>query len=361
MLIFTYFMLAVGVSFLCSILEAVLLSITVSHIELTKDKNPALGRLMEFQKDNIDFSIAAILTLNTFAHTLGAAGVGAEAAKLFGEQYMFYISAVLTLLILVLSEIIPKTVGAFYWKQLAGPATRIIKLLVFITYPILVVMNRLTSLIAPGRRALITKEEVIATASVAEDEGVLHEKERRIIQNAVRLREIRARDILTPRSVLFSVQRDALLGVFDDKASLDLQRFKEYSRVPVFGNSIDDIVGVVISKELFHELVADELADKRDIIKPVTRVNENIPVSKLIDMFVSRSEHLFIVCDRYDQTEGVVTLEDAVETLLGIEIVDELDSNVDMQALARARILRHRGQVKRDAAATKATTKPAEP
>jgi len=353
MLILIYFLLAVGVSFLCSILEAVLLSISVSHIELTREKDAALGRLMEHQKENIDFSIGAILTLNTFAHTLGAAGVGAEAAQLFGEEYMFYISAALTLLILVLSEIIPKTLGAFYWKELAGGATRIIRWLVFITYPILVVMNRLTTLIAPGRRTLITKEEVIATANVAEEEGVLREKERRIIQNVVGLREIRAKDILTPRSVMFSVQEDALLAVFDDPAALDLQGFKEYSRVPVFGRSIDDIVGVVISKELFHALVAGAPADRREIIKPVTRVNENVPVSKLIDMFVSRSEHLFVVSDRYDQTEGVVTLEDAMETLLGMEIVDELDSNVDMQAVARSHLLRHRSQLRREAAAAK--------
>jgi len=344
MLILIYFLLAVGVSFLCSILEAVLLSITASHIELVKDKDKPLGRLMEHQKDSIDYSIAAILTLNTFAHTLGAAGVGAEAARLFGEQYMFYISAALTLLILVLSEIIPKTLGAFYWKDLAGVATRLIRLLVFLTYPILVVMNRITALIAPGRRVVITKEEVIATANVAEEEGVLREKERRIIQNLLQLREFKAKDILTPRSVMFSVQQDTLLGALEGKSGLDMHQFKEYSRVPVYGSSVDDIVGVVISKELFHELIARELEDKRRLIKPVTKVNENIPVSKLIDMFISRKEHLFIVCDNYEQTEGVVTLEDALETLLGTEIVDELDSNVDMQTLAKARIWARRNQ-----------------
>lgn len=344
MLMLIYFLLAVGVSFLCSILEAVLLSITASHIELVKEKDKPLGRLMERQKDNIDFSIAAILTLNTFAHTLGAAGVGAEAARLFGEDYMFVISFVLTILILVVSEIIPKTLGAFYWKELAGASTRMIRVLVVLTYPIVVVMNRITALIAPGRRVLVTKEEVIATANVAEEEGVLREKERVVIQNLLRLREVKAKDILTPRRVMFCVQEDELLGAFEDKTRLDMSRFREYSRVPVYGKSVDDIVGIVISKELFHEMIADQLEDKRQIIKPETRVNENIPVSKLIDMFVARQEHLFIVCDGYDQTEGVVTLEDAVETLLGMEIVDELDSNVDMQALAKAGIWARRNR-----------------
>lgn len=344
MLMLIYFLLAVGVSFLCSILEAVLLSITASHIELVKEKDKPLGRLMERQKDNIDYSIAAILTLNTFAHTLGAAGVGAEAARLFGEEYMFTISFVLTILILVVSEIIPKTVGAFYWKDLAGVSTRLIRLLVVLTYPVVVVMNRITALIAPGRRVLVTKEEVIATANVAEEEGVLRETERVIIHNLLRLREVKAKDILTPRSVMFGIQADELLGALTGEIRLDMSRFKEYSRVPVYGKSVDDIVGVVISKELFHEMLARQLEDPRQIIKPVTKVNENIPVSKLIDMFVARKEHLFIVCDSYDQTEGVVTLEDAVETLLGMEIVDELDSNVDMQALAKAGIWARRNR-----------------
>lgn len=151
MLMLLYFLLAIGVSFLCSILEAVLLSITISHVEVVKDKDKELGLLMESQKKNIDFSIAAILTLNTFAHTLGAAGVGAEAARLFGEEYMFYISAFLTLLILVFSEIIPKTLGAFYWKSLASSSTRIIKFLTIITYPLLVIMNKITIFIAPEK------------------------------------------------------------------------------------------------------------------------------------------------------------------------------------------------------------------
>ena len=179
MLMILYFFIAVGVSFLCSILEAVLLSITASHIELTKEKDSKLGILMESQKKNIDFSIAAILTLNTFAHTLGAAGVGAEAAKLFGEEYMFYISAILTILILVFSEIIPKTLGAFYWKELAGFSTRVIKTLIFITYPLLVILNKITILIARDKNDTITKEEIIATAYIAEEEGIL-KRERKL-------------------------------------------------------------------------------------------------------------------------------------------------------------------------------------
>ncbi|WP_072682620.1 CNNM domain-containing protein [Arcobacter sp. LA11] len=338
MLIFIYFSIAVGISFLCSILEAVFLSITASHVEMTKQKNEKLGILMEKQKNNIDFSIAAILTLNTFAHTLGAAGVGAEAAKMFGEEYMFYISAFLTLLILVFSEIIPKTLGAYYWKSLAGFSTRTIKFLIFITYPILIVMNKITNVITPKKKETITKEEIIATANIAEETGVLRERESDMIENLLQLHEIKVRDIFTPRSVLFSVQRDILVNSFKEQGLIDLDKFKEYSRVPIFNKNIDDIIGVVISKEYFHEYIENNLEEKNEIIKPIFSVNENIPVSKLIDMFLLKKEHMFIVVDNYGQTEGVVTLEDAVETLLGVEIVDELDTNIDMREVARTKM-----------------------
>ena len=344
MLMLLYFSIAIGISFLCSILEAVLLSITVSHVELVKQKNEKLGLLMENQKQNIDFSIASILTLNTFAHTLGAAGVGAEAAKLFGEEYMFYISAVLTILILVFSEIIPKTLGAYYWKSLASFSTRTIKFLVFITYPILVVMNKITTYITPDKKETITKEEILATVNVAEEKGVIKEKETDMIENLLQLHEIKVKDILTPRSVVFSIQKKELLNSFKNRENINLEKFKEYSRVPVFGKNIDDIEGIVISKELFLEYIENNLENKKDIIKPIISVNENIPVSKLIDMFLAKKEHMFIVTDNYGQTEGIVTLEDAVETLLGVEIVDELDSNVDMRQVAKIKMQKLRKQ-----------------
>lgn len=286
MLMLTYFLIAIGVSFLCSILEAVLLSITASHVELVKQENENLGLEMQKQKTNIDFSIAAILTLNTFAHTLGAAGVGAEAAKLFGEEYMFHISAFLTILILVFSEIIPKTLGAYYWKSLSGFSTRTIKVLIFITYPLLIVLNKITNFITPEKKETITKEEIIATANIAEENGVLKERESGMIENLLQLHEIKARDIFTPRSVLFSVQKDDLINSFKENMSLDLNKLKEYSRVPVYKDDIDDIIGVVISKEYFHEYIENNLEDKTKIIKPIFSVNENIPISKLIDLFL---------------------------------------------------------------------------
>ena len=338
MLILIYFLLAVGVSFLCSILEAVLLSITPSHIELVKKENKKLGKEMQKQKNNIDFSIAAILTLNTFAHTLGAAGVGAEAAKVFGEDYMFYISAILTLLILIFSEIIPKTLGAYYWKSLSGFSTRSIKFLILFTYPLLIILNKITNYITPANKEVITKEEILATANIAEESGILKESESGVIENLLQLSDIKVRDIFTPRSVLFSVQKNDLIRSFKDPSILDLEKFKEYSRVPIYKDGIDDIIGVVISKEYFHEYIQNKIKNKEKIIKPVFSVNENIPISKLIDLFLIKKVHMFIVVDNYEQTKGVVTLEDAVETLLGVEIVDELDTNIDMREVARTKM-----------------------
>jgi len=339
MLMLTYFFIAIGVSFLCSILEAVLLSTTTAHIKTVKEKNHKLGSLMMHQKENIDFSIAAILTLNTFAHTLGAAGVGAEAVKVFGQDYMFYISAVLTLLILIFSEIIPKTLGAYYWKPLSKVCTIIIKYLVLITYPLLVVMNKLTDLIKPDEKKLtITKEEIAAAAMVAEENGILKEKETSFIENILNFENIRVKDIHTPRSVMFALSKKTLISSFEDPSILNYNKLKEYSRIPIYGENIDDIIGIVYSKEYFYECISNELDDKSKIIKSIYTINENIPISKLLDIFLSRKEQLFVVTDKYDQTVGVVSLEDVMETLLGTEIVDEQDRFENLRKVAKLKL-----------------------
>ncbi|MGM0518625.1 MAG: CNNM domain-containing protein [Campylobacterota bacterium] len=340
MLMFIYFFIAVGVSFLCSILEAVLLSIDKAHVEVTKNKNKSLGSLMQKQQDGIDYSIGSILTLNTFAHTLGAAGVGAEAVKLFGQEYMFYISAILTILILVFSEIIPKTIGAYYWKALSGFSTRVISFLVFITYPLLFVMSKITSFITTNEnKNKITKEEITAATNIALKDGIIKNKDSNIINNLLNLENIKVKDIHTPRSVVESFSEDEVIQSLESKdEKLDFVKLMQHSRIPVYSTNIDSITGVLFSKEYFLEYIEDNLQDKSKIIKPVFSVYENIPISKLIDLFISRKEQLFIVVDRYDQTEGIVTLEDAIETLLGSEIVDEQDKFTDMRELAKSRM-----------------------
>lgn len=341
MLLIVYFFIAVGISFLCSILESVLLSLTPAYIASIKNTKPKTATLLKNQKKNIDKSIGAILTLNTFAHTLGAAGVGAEAVKIFGDEYMFYISAFLTILILIFSEIIPKTIGAYYWKSLSGISARLINVLIIITYPLLIIMKHITKLISPKNSSFtnISKEELEATVSLGEEAGLLKENDSLIIENILTLNKIKVKDIHTPRSVMFCLSKENLEKSFDKNSDvkLNLSKLKEYSRVPIYEENIDNIVGIIFSKEYFYEYTKENRKVENKLIKPVFKINENIPVSKLLDMFITKKEHMFIVVDNYDQTEGIVTLEDAIETLLGKEIVDEFDQNIDMRALAKNR------------------------
>lgn len=339
MLIFIYFFIAVGISFVCSILEAVLLSITASHIEVIKSKNEKLGNLMFKQKEQINISIGAILTLNTFAHTLGAAGVGSEAAKHFGDEFMFYISAILTILILIFSEIIPKTLGANHWKSLSGIATRVISWLVFITYPLVIIMNKITSFISSEDKGSISREEVAAAANIAQASGTIRNSESDMIENILNLDEIKVEEIHTPRSVMVALSKEELLNSFNNpQSTINFDKIKEYSRIPIYDGDIDNIIGLIISKEYFHEYITNELENKEDIIKSAYNINENIPISKLLNLFLSRNEHLFIVTDNYGQTKGVVTLEDSIETLLGVEIVDELDNDVNLREVAKIKM-----------------------
>ena len=340
MLLLIYFMLAVGVSFLCSILEAVLLSQNQSYIESLKITKPKLAKRLENQKKNIELSIGSILTLNTFAHTLGAAGVGAEAVKIFGDEYMFYISAILTILILVFSEIIPKTIGAMYWKELAGISSRLIQFLTFITYPLLFIMNFITSFISKNKPIeTITKEELKATINMSEEAGIIKQKDFRIIENILKYSKVKVKEIYTPRKVLFSLNQEDLINSLENKetVNIEMDKLKEYSRIPIYNENIDDIVGVIFSKEFFHEFIENTLENKNDIIRPVFKINENIPISKLLDLFLSKKEHMFIVVDHYDQTKGIVTLEDVLEELLGTEIVDEFDTIINKREEAKSK------------------------
>lgn len=341
MLLLIYFFIAVGISFLCSILESVLLSLTPAYIASIKDTKPKTATLLENQKKDIDKSIGAILTLNTFAHTLGAAGVGAEAVKIFGEEYMFYISVFLTILILIFSEIIPKTIGAYYWKHLSALSARLINVLIIITYPFLTIMKHITRVISPQNSSFhnISKEELEATVLLGEEAGLLKENDSLIIENILALNKIKVKDIHTPRSVMFCISKEDFEKSFDKSSDVELNfsKLKEYSRIPVYEENIDNIVGVVFSKEYFYEYNNDNRDIQNELIKPVFKINENIPVSKLLDMFIIKKEHLFIVVDNYGQTEGIVTLEDAIETLLGKEIVDEFDKNIDMREVAKNR------------------------
>ena len=334
-LLVTYLLLTLILSFMCSLLEATLLSSTSSYIESLDKKgySPKTVDLAKDVKQNIDKSISSILTLNTFANTMGAAGVGAQAAIIFGSNWQAVIAFILTLMVLFISEIFPKTLGAIYWRKFIVPAVYIISFMVKITYPFIFLATFITNALQKGRKneANFSKDEIITIVNMSEKEGVLQAKESILIKNLFKLKNIKAKDIMTPRTVVFA---------FDSKTTLKEALLNDnlyvYSRIPVYNESIDDIAGVVFKQTILEKRVKKKKKTLlKDIIVPVHKVPENISVSTLFDMFIRMKMHLFIVQDEYGQTSGVVTLEDALETMLGIEIVDEMDQVTDLQEFAK--------------------------
>jgi len=328
-----FFVLSVGVSFVCSILESALLSTQMSYISLLEKESPKVGKLLKSHKENINVSIASVLILNTVANTLGAAAVGAQASKIFGDEAVIYVSIVLTFAILYFSEIIPKTIGAIYWKQLAPFTAYAIKFFIFITYPIIKTTLFITDKISTKKKEKpsTTKDELIASMQLSENEGVIDEKESDLIENVLKLDEVKVADILTPRSVVFALDESmSIKEVLETKEDIF-----SFSRIPVYKGTIDNVTGIVLTKQLFREFLKDEDAILANIKKDIFSINENVPVAKALDLFIRKKEHMFLVTDSYDQTEGIVTLEDCVETILGMEIVDESDKTDDMRELAK--------------------------
>lgn len=326
------FIAVIGTSFLCSVLESVILSTNVTYISVLEKKNPAAGKLLKNLRTDIDSSIASILILNTIANTLGATAIGVQAQNVFSgdKTLVMIVSIILTFMILFFAEIIPKTIGAVYWKQLAPTSARIIRLFVIITYPIIVITQFVTKKIkGKDNNDSISREELIHSTLLSEEEGVIGDLESDIIENTLTLHNIKIAEILTPRSVMYAVEKHtAIKDILEDK------RTYKFSRVPVYEGTIDNIVGIVLTKRLFKQAIKDKNAPIDSIMKPVFTLNENIPVGKALNKFIQKKEHMFIVLDNYDQTEGLITLEDCIETLLGLEIMDESDTTADMRRLA---------------------------
>lgn len=327
-----YFLLAVLISFLCSILEAVLLSVSHAHIELLIGDGLRSGRILKKLKERVDRPLAAILTVNTVANTVGAAGVGAQALALFGSGWVALASGLLTFVILVFSEVIPKTLGTAYWKQLAPFSAYAITGLIFLCYPMVLFLRAISRLIARGGggQARVTRRELSALAGIGADEGTLMGKEKRVIQNLLRLKYIRAGDVMTPRSVMSALRQDLTVS----EAMAEMQQLK-FSRIPVYEGNVDRITGLVLRIRIFEaqtegkgHLTLEQLS------QPIHAVPESKSIAGTLDEFIKRREHLFLVVDEYGGTEGIVTLEDAIETLLGVEIVDEFDSVADMRQYA---------------------------
>lgn len=331
-LILLYLFGALGVSFLCSVLEAVLLSTPVSFISMKESQGVKAAPLLMKYKTNIDRPVAAILTLNTVAHTIGAAGVGSESVKVFGEAYFGIISAILTLLILVLSEIIPKTIGASYWRTLAMPSAKIIKALIVIAYPLVWLSELLTRCVSPKIQPLtVSREEVAAMVSVGTDEGVIEDAENKVIQSFLKLSNVKAEDIMTPYVVVSSVSTGTTMKEFYDNKAL-----APFSRIPVFETGREFITGYVRRANVLEMLTQDKFTMQlKDIVRPILFFMEDAKVSDIWQRMLQEKEHISVITDEYGCMRGIVTMEDVIETMLGVEIMDECDTTENLQAMAR--------------------------
>ncbi len=330
-LIIIYFLGALSLSFLCSILEAVLLSTPMSYISMKEKQGNATASLMKKYKENVDRPVGAILSLNTIAHTIGSAGVGAESIRIFGEEYFGIISAILTLLILVLSEIIPKTIGASYWRSLAMLSTKIIRIMIVVTYPLVLLSELITRLFTPKKhQASISREEVSAMVDIGKEEGVFRESESKIIKSCIRLSSVKAKEIMTPSIVVEAVNQKLTFKEF-----YDIQDWK-FSRIPIYNVSKEYITGYVLKDMVLKELSEDRTNGKlSDISRPILSFREEYSVYNIWEKMLEKREHISVITDTYGCMRGIITMEDIIETMTGVEIVDEDDTVVDMQTLAK--------------------------
>jgi CBS domain containing-hemolysin-like protein len=330
-LLLFYVALALSVSFLCSIMEAVLLSISASYVAQMEQERPSLGVKLKKFKDNLDRPLAAILSLNTIAHTVGAAGAGAQAASVFGDAYIGVISAVLTFLILVVSEIIPKTLGAAYWRRLTPFVAASLEITTVLMWPLVKMAEYLTRLMTRNRpKKSVHRDEFIALAELGSREGIFHKYESRVLQNLFYLRDIRTKAIMTPRTVVYALPEEMNV----ERVMAESGRIY-FSRIPVYGDDLDDIKGFALKTEIFRTAQEKPETQLKDMLRPLVVVRDNLNLHDLFELMMKDSLHIALVVDEYGGTEGVVTLEDFIETLLGLEIVDEVDRVEDMQEIAR--------------------------
>jgi CBS domain containing-hemolysin-like protein len=340
-LLITYVLVALGFSFLCSIAEAVLLSVTNTHIALMEKEQRSTGRLLRRLKDDVHKPLAAILTLNTIAHTIGAVGAGAQAVTVFGSAYVGIASAVLTLLILIFSEIIPKTLGAHYWRQLAPVTAYVLKYLIILLYPFVKLSDWLTGGLHGPTLSGFSREEFSVMADLSSKEGQIAEQESHILKNLLLLRETRVTDAMTPRTVIFSLSQMITVEEFFHKYD-----HASFSRVPIYSDEQENISGFVFRSDL---LLAKARGNGDSILsnyrRDITAVPGSMSLSQVFNELLRLRVHLMLVVDEYGGVEGIITLEDVLETLLGIEIVDEKDNAVDMQKEARRLWKRRAGKM----------------
>jgi len=336
-LLITFFLLAIVVSFLCSLLEAVLLSITPSFAQLKLQQGSRIGRQLESFKANIDRPLAAILTLNTIAHTVGAIGVGEQSVKIWADSNPLItgvlVPVVMTLGILLLSEIIPKTLGANHWQKLVPFTVKTLDIIIFLLYPLVWVSQTITRTMNKDKsQSVFSRSEFLAMAKIGVTEGVFEKQDSEIIANLLRFEKVQTHDIMTPRTVVrLASENQTLKAFYKDAGELP------FSRIPLYeGTEKEHISGYFLKSILMENLVQGRGEEplssiQRDIIV----VHESLPISDLFNRLLERREHIALVVDEIGGMAGIVTMEDVLETLLGMEITDESDNTVDMQVLAR--------------------------
>ena len=350
-LLLFYAFISIFFSFLCSILEAVLLSVTPTFINIKKKAGKSYALTLEALKKDVDKPLIAILTLNTVAHTVGAILVGVQAKVAYAERYgqetveilgvaftedlmVGVVSTVMTILILVASEIIPKTIGATYWKQLANISSRILNGMVWILRitGLLWILQLFTRLIGKGKhQSVLSREDFTAMADVAHEEGVFEESESKVIKNLLQFEEILVKDIMTPRAVMLIAPEDQTVEeFFRNNPKL------RFSRIPVYRERVDTISGFVLKDNVLEALI-NENGDKplADLRRELLMTKRDTPIPQLFDTLIRKREHIALVVDEYGSVAGLVTMEDIIETLLGLEIMDESDNVEDLQLLAR--------------------------
>jgi len=336
-LLIIYALVSIFISFLCSILEAVLLSVTPTFVNLKKKEGKLYAKALEMMKKDVDKPLIAILTLNTVAHTVGAILVGVQAEKTFGSgnNIVGIVSAVMTVLILVLSEIIPKTIGASYWNKLAGFSTRVLIILIFVfkwtgVIWALQLFTRIFGKSAHGE-SILSREDFHAMTDIAHEEGVFEKSESIVIKNLLNFKKILVKDVMTPRTVLKLAPEDQNIKDFFEQ-NKDLR----FSRIPIYKNKSDNITGYVLKDDIFRAVAEGKIEQNLiDLKRTLLVVDRNIAIPNLFEKFVQEKEHIALVVDEYGSVSGLVTMEDVIETLLGLEIMDESDTDSDMQELAR--------------------------
>ncbi len=333
-MLIVFFLVSIVFSFMCSIWEAVLLSIPPSFVEVHAQKGTQTGKLLKTFKKDIDKPLAAILTLNTIAHTVGAIGVGAQASKIWGQQPVSTIGVpvLMTLAILILSEIIPKTIGANNWRDLASFTVKSLRWVGIILYPLVWVSTWITKGLKKNKsRSVFSRSDFSVMADIGLRDGVFEKQEGKILQSLLKFGNVEARDIMTPRTVMIAADETKPIKEFYE--TYPLLRF---SRIPIYQEDLDHVTGFVLKHDILSSILGGKGEEPlKTISRDLMHVEETTDMPDLFNTLMEKREHIALVVDKFGGTSGIVTMEDVIETLLGLEIVDELDKTVDMQKLAR--------------------------